>query len=77
VLLMAAPGLASADVGDNPCGDDPDCVNTVYDNPTDFGPDTPGIPGWFVGFFVLVVIVGVGGVAYRAAPPGRWPAARG
>lgn len=66
VLLMAGPGLASADSGDDPCGNDPDCISTVYDNPTDFGPDAPGIPGWFAGLFVLVV-VWVGGVAYRVS----------
>jgi hypothetical protein len=33
--------------------------------------DGPGIPGWFVGLFVLIVLIGVGGTVYRVSTARR------
>jgi hypothetical protein len=29
-------------------------------------PDTPGIPGWFIAIFVIVLIIGIGSAIWRA-----------
>jgi hypothetical protein len=60
-LVMAAPALASADGVGGLCGNDPNC--TV----DEFGSDTTGFPGWFVGIFVLVVLIGIGTTIYRVS----------
>ena len=64
-LVLAVPGLAFADTTDDLCGTDPNCTVETGDF-GDFGSDA-GIPGSFIAFFVIVLVLGVGMTIYRVS----------
>ena len=68
-LVLAVPGLAFADTTDDLCGTDPNCTVETGDfgsGTGDLGPDA-GIPGSFIAFFVVVLVVGVCITVYRVS----------
>jgi hypothetical protein len=70
-LAVAGAAPALADGADDLCQGEPSCTvvdpGTGLDLGPDLGPDPTGIPGWFVGLFVLAAIAGVAATVYRVS----------
>jgi hypothetical protein len=68
VLLLLVSGTAFADDVGDLCAGDPNCSVLSDDGGfSDLGSDGTGFPGWFVGLFVLVLLVGIGLTVYRVS----------
>ena len=63
LVVLAAPALALADDVDDLCSGDPSC--TVYND--GLGSGSTDIPGFFIAFFIIVLVLGVGTTVYRVS----------